>query len=169
MDRYHGDHSFHPYGRHARAMVWMILYGDVGRRDVFWTIPTHVMSKRWVLKERARTYLHVKLFSEHSPHPQPMWWKETKSGLANQASYSVVFWQPKPVSFSSSNIYWMFFVSGMVHWSKMSWGSVCSTWVPMTISLFMQTLYQQHYLLTYSLLYQAHIQRHGSCTTYLGK
>ena len=44
---------------------------DVGRRDVFCTIPTYVEWKRWVLRmraagenqERARTYLTVKLLT----------------------------------------------------------------------------------------------------------
>ena len=41
-DPYHGGNRFHPYGRHDRAMVWMILDGQSGAAGCFCAIPTYV-------------------------------------------------------------------------------------------------------------------------------
>ena len=50
MDLNHGDHGLHIYGRHDRAMVWLMLYVgrmvNVGQWDVFCTIPIYVRLKR---------------------------------------------------------------------------------------------------------------------------
>ena len=42
---------------------WFCM-ANTGRRDVFCSIPTYVTLKQWVLRERVRTYLPVKLLME---------------------------------------------------------------------------------------------------------